>query len=230
MNKHITNIHPQVIVIDKKKQQLKIIVLLIVSLSPLYSAAQQFSNPVRTINEKKEFIYGIDNRRTHIKEHSTLIYGVYMGVVFGDKLRFKAGVSGTPFEKGKFIDEQGILRKNKLLFINLGEEFDFLIINKFRLTAYLQTGVGYNYYRKINALGNEVEKGKYLIIPIETGIHANYDILPWLRIKLGGGWRFVLPDYSYDLSGYYIKTGLSINIKKLKEVYRFKRDEKQIKL
>lgn len=170
--------------------------------------------------EKREFIYGIDNRRTHIKEHSTIIYGIYVGIGFGGKLRFKTGISGVPFEKGKFIDEQGLVRKNKLLFLNIGEEFDFYIYRKFRLTTYLQSGIGYNFYRKIDQFNVEIKKGNYLIIPIELGIHGNYDVVSWLRVKLGGGWRLVAPYEANDLSGYYVKLGIGVDTERLFEFFK----------
>lgn len=207
------------IIIERKKQTLKIFVLLVVLFLSLISNAQQITHPLHPFREKKEFIYGIDNRRTHIHSQRTLIYGLYVGVDFGKKLRFKVGVSGTPFERGELLDDDGIVKKNRLVFANLGEEFDFLIINKFRLTTYFQTGIGRNYFRKIDSLGIETQSGKDLIVPIEVGMHAGYDIFSWLRAKVGGGWRFVLPSYSKDLSGYYIKLGFGINSKKLIESY-----------
>lgn len=177
--------------------------------------------------EKKEFIYGIDNRRTHIKDHNALIYGAYMGVGFGGKLRFKVGLSGTPFEKGKFVDAQGHIKRNRLIFATLGEEYDFLIINKFRLTSYFQFGAGYNYFRIIDSIDAEKSRGRNLILPLELGVHANYDLTPWLRAKLGGGWRFVFPEYSSDLSGYYIKIGFGVKTSVLMNTYRSYRESKK---
>lgn len=226
MNKHKGNIRQQKVVIDRTEQLLRIIVLFIVLLFPLFSKAQELSNPFQTLREKKEFICGIDNRRTHIHQQQTVIYGLYMGIDFGKKLRFKTGISATLFEKGKLIDEQGILKRNKLVFVNLGEEFDFMMINKFRFTTYFQAGIGHNFFRKIDTSLIEIQKGRDLIIPIEAGLHANYDILPWARVKAGGGWRFVLPAYSYDLSGYYIKIGISINSRKLLDACQNNRNEK----
>ncbi|MBA4241427.1 MAG: hypothetical protein C0448_11930 [Sphingobacteriaceae bacterium] len=177
--------------------------------------SQTFSNPFHTINDKKILIYGVDNRRTHISKHNTLIYGLYLGIGFGGKLRFKVGISATPFEKGKFIDSQGNIKRNKLFFAHIGEEFDFLILNKFRLTTYVQAGYGFNYFRIINPSNIELAIGKNIIVPIELGLQSSYDFKPWLRAKIGIGWRFVFPSYSNDLSGYYIKTGCSINMKSL---------------
>jgi len=179
--------------------------------------SQNVTSPFETLKKKKEIVYGLDNRRTHIYQHHTVIYGLYSGISFGKKLRFKIGLNGTPFEVGKFVDENGIVKKNRLLFASLGEEFDFYQYKKFGMTTYLQAGIGNNFYRQLNQIGTEVNKGKQLIIPIETGLHFSYDLLTYLKLKTGFGWRFVAPDYSRELGGYYVKLGLSFNLKTFNE-------------
>ena len=179
--------------------------------------SQNVTSPFETLKKKKEIVYGLDNRRTHIYQHHTVIYGLYSGISFGKKLRFKIGLNGTPFEVGKFVDENGIVKKNRLLFASLGEEFDFYQYKKFGMTTYLQAGIGNNFYRQLNQIGTEVNKGKQLIIPIETGLHFSYDLLTYLKLKTGFGWRFVAPNNSRELSGYYVKVGLSFNLKKFNE-------------
>lgn len=204
-----------------------IIVIFFCLLFSFKTNAQELVNPIEAIKKKKELIYGIDNRRTHIKQQSTLIYGGYIGVGFDDKVRIKLGISSTPFERGLLVDDLGVIKRNRLIFMNLGEEYDFLIIQKFRMTTYLQTGIGFNYFRKINKYQVVVEDGRELIIPIELGLNLNYDILPWLRLKTGGGWRFVFPEYSQGLSGYYIKIGASLKTKLFLEFYRERRESRK---
>ena len=104
-----------------------------------------------------------------------------------------------------------------MLFASIGEEYDFYHLKKIGLTTYLQAGIGNNYYRELNTSGTEVNKGKELIIPIETGLHFSYDLMPYLKLRTGFGWRFVTPNNSKKLSGYYIKLGLSFNLKKFNE-------------
>jgi len=175
--------------------------------------SQNITNPFETLKKKREIVYGLDNRRTYIHQHHTVIYGLYTGIGFGKKLRFKIGINGTPFEVGKFVDENGILKKNRLLFASLGEEFDFYQYKKFGMTTYLQAGIGRNFYRELSPSRIEVNKGKQLIIPIETGLHFSYDILTYLKLRTGIGWRFVAPDDSRELGGYYVKLGLNFNLK-----------------
>ena len=201
-----------------------VIFLILMGIFSQKNYAQEIPNPIEAIKEKKEFIYGIDNRRTHINGQNALIYGLYVGIGYGGKLRFKGGFSLTPYERGKSVDEFGVIKKNRLLFLNIGEELDYFIYKKIRLTAYLQTGIGFNYHITINAISKiEVAKGKDFIVPIEVGTHIGYDILPWFRLKVGGGWRFVRPEYSSDLSGYYIKTGCYFNSKLFFDTYRKKK-------
>jgi hypothetical protein len=197
--------------------RLKIISYTISMLLLAKGYSQNITNPFETLKKKKEIVYGLDNRRTHIHQHHTVIYGLYSGISFGNKLRFKIGINGTPFEVGKFVDDNGILKKNRLFFASIGEEFDFLQYKKFGMTTYLQAGIGNNFYRQLNTDGTEVNKAKELIIPIETGLHLSYDLLTYLKLRTGFGWRFVAPNNSRELSGYYVKLGLSFNLKKFNE-------------
>ncbi len=175
---------------------------------------QVIENPMKSLRGERDFIYGLDNRRTHIKGQSTVIYGAYLGFGFEEKLRFKIGFSGTPFEVGKTEDAQGDITRHRLVFITIGEEFDFFIRNRFRTTTYIQAGAGLDYSRITYSNGGISEFNRNPIVPIEFGLHFNYDVYPWLRAKLGGGWRIVLPNDARELSGYYIKAGLGFSYKK----------------
>jgi hypothetical protein len=203
---------------------LKVISSLIALVIFIKGYSQNITNPFETLKKKREIVYGLDNRRTHIYQHHTVIYGLYTGISFGKKLRFKIGINGTPFEIEKFVDENGIIKKNRLFFASMGEEFDFYQYKKFGMITYLQAGIGNNFYRQLNQNGIEVNKGKQLIIPIETGLHFSYDLLTYLKLKTGFGWRFVTPNHSRELSGYYVKLGLSFNLKKFNET---RADKKQ---
>ncbi len=149
---------------------LKVISSLIALLILVKGYSQNITNPFETLKKEREIVYGLDNRRTHIYQHHTVIYGLYSGISFGKKLRIKIGINGTPFEIGKFVDENGIIKKNRLFFASVGEEFDFYQHKKISLTTYLQAGIGNNFYRHLNQNGTEVNKGEQLIIPIETGL------------------------------------------------------------
>lgn len=192
-----------------------------------FSFSQEFINPLKLDKKDKEFLYGLDNRRTHIQGQSTLIYGAYIGIGFERSLRFKIGVSGTPFERGRTVGEDGLIQRNRFYFLNIGEEYDFFVSNRFRITAYLQGGWGFNDFRRETVEGVTQLEGRDMIVPIEAGLHFGYDIYPWLQAKLGGGWRFVLPETSNYLAGYYIKVGLSISSRKLYRSYLKRKEKKE---
>jgi hypothetical protein len=183
---------------------------------------QQIQNPFELIRGERKIIYGLDNRRTHVHGENTVIYGIYSGVGFSEKkLRFKIGLSGAPFEVGQTIGEDGAIKQNRFVFFNIGEELDFWIVNKFRMSTYFQVGYGFNYYTLIDPNSNlEIESGRNKLIPLELGLQCSYDLLTWFSFRFGAGWRFVFPNESSDLSGYYLKTGLQLNPKELCLAYK----------
>ena len=200
--------------------------LLLLLLLTNFHVQGQLENPFYAFKEKRQFLYGLDNRRTHVLGQSTLIYGAYLGVGFGKKLRFKVSISGTPFEVGKTENEIGLIRRNRFYFFSIGEEFDIYTYKRFALTTYLHSGLGEIFYRKTNTSGAFVESGQHLIIPIEIGMHGNYYIYPWLAFKLGGGWRFVPPAEASYLSGYYLKIAFGFSTSEFLTWYRARKAEK----
>lgn len=179
--------------------------------------ANEFPNPLSMLKGKRQFIFGIDNRRTDIHQQHTVIYGLYTGISFGKNLRFKVGVNGTPFEVGRRMDQLGMVIRNRFFFLSLGEEFDFYQYKRFILTTYLQAGYGFNTFRSLGIGGVESSRKRESILPVEAGLHCSYELCSYLKLRVGGGWRYVIPEHAKDLGGYYIKLGLSFSLKKFKE-------------
>lgn len=114
---------------------------ILIVLSPTIFA-QHLNSPLKSIHDKREFIIGLDNRITRINDRIGLIYGIYSGLAYGDNLRVKLSLSGTPFRLGKHEPDE-ISRTSRLLFMSVGQEFDFLTFNRFKVTAYANVGFGY---------------------------------------------------------------------------------------
>lgn len=191
--------------------------------TPLFALSNYTPQIEDSTEERKilEFKYGLDNRRTHIHEQNTLIYGAFIGLGIKERLRLKVGISGTPFEVGKSEVSAGITQRNRLYFLTLGEEFDVYFYKRFKLTTYFQMGYGYNDYRRLETLSSTtIHSGRHLIIPLEIGMHSNYYFYPWLSLKVGGGWRFVFPAESGYLSGYYLKLAFGFSTTKFLKAYR----------
>jgi hypothetical protein len=189
--------------------------------------AQQLSNPISALHDNREFIFGIDNRITSINDKFGVIYGLYSGIGYGNNLRFKFSISGTPIEIGKVSPEKNINRISRLLFASVGQEFDFFTVGRFKLTAYGNAGLGYHYYKTINQYDVQVANGRDLIRPLELGIHSRYQLNPMFAVKVGGGWRFVFPRESKNLDGYYLKLTAVVNPKRLSAVMKKRKKEKR---
>lgn len=189
---------------------------------------QHLNNPLTSFHDQKEFIIGIDNRITHINDRLGVIYGLYSGIGYGENLRLKFGLSGTPFEIGRVTEGKTSHRISRLLFGSIGQEFDFLTIGKFKLTTYVNAGYGAHFYRHIDSYEVQHSKGVEYILPLELGIHGRYQMTPLIAFKTGGGWRFVFPESANDLSNYYLKLTLVVNPKKLK-LYLKERKERRSK-
>lgn len=188
---------------------------------------QQFNNPWKALKGDMAIAYGIDNRRTHIHGQNTLIYGLYGGLSFEDVVKIKMGFSGTPFEKGNTKDDLDFYTKNRFYFINIGEEYTFYTLKRYSFTSYLQVGYGFNHYRQIDSTVTEVGSGRNVIIPLEVGFNAQYELWYWLDLKVGLGWRFMFPEVSNDLSGYYVKIGFSTTSRKLLDRYKAWKEERE---
>lgn len=191
------------------------------------SFAQELSNPLSALHDKREFIFGIDNRITRINEKFGVIYGLYSGIGYGSNLRFKFSISGTPFEIGKVSSEKDANQVSRLLFASVGQEFDFFTFGRFKLATYLNAGFGYHYRKIINQFNMQVDDGRDFIRPVELGIHSRYQINPLFAIKAGGGWRFIFPKEQENLNGYYLKLTAVVNPKKLGSAIKARRKNKE---
>ena len=189
-----------------------LLMLVVFGISPISS--QTFHHPIQTLHEKPELAFGLDNRYTFIGKQFVIINGAYTDVCFGEKMKFKLGLSGTPFGFETPTNDT-LSSSNHLAFITVGHEFDFVRVQKFSLSTYIQTGFGYHYYKIRNDRFSILESGRRGIVPLEVGMNLNYDFNPWLRAKIGYGYRFAFFDDFFPLSGEYAKATFTINIKYL---------------
>jgi hypothetical protein len=192
-----------------------------------HTIAQELSSPVKALHDKKEFIFGIDNRITRLNNEFGIIYGLYAGIGYGNNLRFKFGISGTPFAFGSVSPDRHANRISHLLFATIGQEFDFLTVGRFKLATYLNAGFGYHYHRILDREEVEVSDSRDFIRPLELGIHSRYQVNSLFAVKVGGGWRFVFPEKSENLEGYYIKLTAVINPKNLSTAIKERRKRKR---
>lgn len=182
--------------------------------------SQVLHHPMNSLKERKTFVWGIDNRRTVLSNNRSMIYGGYIGMGFGKKIKLKLGISGTPFEKSNRWNRNGVSESHRFYFIYIGEELTLLSYQKIEITTYVQMGFGINYFKLSGGLAGgvaELYTGQHFIYSLELGLLPAYNIHTWLYVRLGGGYRFVFSGEGTDLNGYYIKTGIGLDIQKFKE-------------
>lgn len=149
----------------------------------------------------------MNNRRTFILDDFTTIYGIYAGVAYGEKVKHVLTLNSTLFYIGN--KPPNMVRLN---FIGFSEEFYFFRRNKWAFCTYAHGGVGQlNNSSPLIALENRKE----WVYPTEWGLHTEYSLWPWLNLRTGIGYRYVLNKPSLNIDGVYLKLGATLNPKKI---------------
>jgi hypothetical protein len=169
--------------------------------------AQKFHDPFALAKGKPSFIYGLDNRSTHLYGQSASIFGVYSGIGFKErKLRFKIGLNASqPFSWQQQATDS-TFQSGVLAFVSIGEEMEMFRFHRMAIHSYFNIGLGYFLSTKGQNLAPTLASyRKQLIAPLEIGLVKGYDITRYLTLKVGGGWRFMFPDTQHRLSGLFLK-------------------------
>lgn len=166
------------------------------------------------IQSEKQLILGIDNRRTHLNRDFVPIYGGYIGIQTEYKFRLKLGISGMPFEAGGTYSSDGRLTRSRMFYLNLGEEYDFFIREKFKLSAYGQVGLGRHYFKKYDLNNDLMLEGSENVVPLEVAVVSRYYLRSWLSLNTGFGWRWVFLNEQAQLNNYFFKLGVGVDITK----------------
>lgn len=165
--------------------------------------------------EKKTITYGLNNRRTLLLQDQSTIYGGYIGVKFGDRLKHVFTLNSTLFwvGEGDYVPNVTELQLNYLGFAG---EYLFWQKEKWAFSSYMHGGAG-----KIRTVSNVLsnQTNKDWVFPLEAGLHAGYLPNNWLELRFGGGYRYVLSSGNVPLNGFYYKVGAGVNLRHLKSAY-----------
>ena len=169
-----------------------------------------------------ELILKLDNRRTHLNGDFTAIYGIVAGLSIHHRTRIKLGVNGTIFHAGRADEGKARNDVSRLLYYSLGSEYDLIDLEKITIIPFAKIGLGRHYYQLYDQNETKLEDYSEKIIPLEAGLYVSDHLTPWLDLKIGGGWRWVMQSTSGRLSNYFLKLGLGLHLKKL-EYHRKRR-------
>lgn len=182
-----------------------LVLCLMINMGALSQVDSLFIAPFK---EKKSLTYGLNNRRTFFLNQSTTIYGAYMGIQYGERMKHVITINSNPF----WIDEEDHVH---LIYAGFAEEFTFLFVKRFEFISYIHAGLGFATYQTMTLPG-EYETNRELVSPIELGVHTSYKVLDWLKLKGGVGYRIVLLDEINELNNVYFKIGLGVDIRELR--------------
>lgn len=175
-----------------------------------HAFSQEIHNPVKMINSKKSFIYGIDNRRADFFNDYGTIYGGYAGIGMSEKkMRLKFGFNISEKIKSNNL-VRNIKSENRFFFLSIGEEIDLITYRSFVFSTYVNIGIGFN-QRKQTINSMFYAKNNELILPLEPGVLFGFKINKWITLRTGGGWRFILPDGN-QFNSYFVKLGALVDI------------------
>ncbi len=163
-----------------------------------------------------KLFFNFDFRRTHVNADPVRFYGFRLGAQRNmDLLSVGFYGLGDPYVQPA-VDLEGIgVRELRTDFDYTALTYERLFISTKRWQVGIPVSIGLGNYRKgyLNEQGKLVPYSTNELVPLEASFHTDYNVLWWLFIGVGGGYRHVLaddPDATKTLSDwtYYLKAGL----------------------
>lgn len=189
------------------------ILLLVIGLSFSFLSNAQLNDFLfRHFKERKSVTYGLNNRRTSILNENSTIYGGYIGIKFGNRLKHVITLNSTVMWVGEPNADIGLEPVEvQLNFAGFSEEYVFWKHNQWAFSSYLHFGIGKGRFRSIPEGLNP--SFSQWVFPAEFGIHSAYSPNKWLELRTGGGYRYVFNSADWPLHGFYYKVGAGLNIR-----------------
>lgn len=171
-------------------------------------------------NKYPELIGGLSGRNTIIGSHYTSVSGVAIGADYGGKVKFLGGVYGlsSPLVERKIINaytpSQNMVDEiSRFWYFGFTGAYTFFKDKRWTLEIPVRVGFG-----TANIEQHDTGKGKFVIaennsfiMPLESGISAQYKIAWWIGLSGGLGSRIVVgKSTSQKFSGTYYNFGVNI--------------------
>ena len=153
---------------------------------------------------KRKLTYGLINRQTQLMDERSTIYGAYVGVKYGERMRhvftINSNVVLPAYQQPRV----------QLGFVGLAEEYTFLTRGRF--SFHLYTHLGFGSTRLVDEVTSLPIPPRKWVCPVEGGLHTSYAVNSWFKLNAGAGYRSVFLYGSNELDGGYYKVGLSMDV------------------
>ena len=175
--------------------------------------AQRIDNFFHHFQEERRIVYGLNNRQTRFLGDGSTLYGTYLGIEWGDRLRHVFTLNSTLFWVGRRNQLNLETPQLHLNYFGIAEEYLFYRRGRWDFSSYWHMGVGKAYFRdQINGVPGE-KIDSHWVIPLELGLQTEYHLNDWLSGKVGAGWRQVFLEETHALDGYYFKVAVGVNVR-----------------
>ena len=183
------------------------------------------------LNKKKpELIGGFSARNTFIGSTKTHVNGLSVGYDYGGKISLSAGIYWLPSAKpvterkiiNAFTPSQNMVDEiSKFWYLGVSGDYVFYQKGRWTLDVPVRIGLGIASVKQqdTSIFQREISKTHSVIIPLESGIGAQYKIAWWIGFSGGLGSRIVIgKNTSQKFSGTYYSLGVTIFFA---EIYNF---------
>lgn len=174
------------------------------------------------LKAKPEPFVTLNNRKTFLLSNKLTMYGIIGGLQFDQKVKLFAGIYGFGRANETFLQSthfglDSIYRTTSTSNFSLGIEYEYYRENRLSLSIPVQIGIGnisnkyFLYDKQTNVL-----KESYTMVPIDLGSNAYFEVLPWVGIRGGLGYRLNLgKKEAATLSSPYYNLGISVLLGKI---------------
>ncbi len=164
-----------------------------------------------------KFFIGFHNRNTIVQSNKIKMFGIIGGLDYAKKVKFYVGVYGFSKANETLLlnndfGRDSVYRNISTSNFSLGVEYSYYKKSRVTLSLPIQVGIGsvsYQYYESDKTTKLVTEN--FNMMPLEFGTNAYLELLPWVGLKGGVGYRINVGKKEVArLSSPYYNLGLSI--------------------
>jgi len=185
----------------------RILRIILVSLCFLFieAKAQPTLDTIKDCLKQKPQLFGkLDSRNSFISNSRAKIFGVKLGLNYGNRLHFGIGYNQL-YPNAKNFDKQvyyiksnnipdSATAKLKLFYFSTHVEYVYYQNNNWQLSIPLQIGLGKTYYQ-YDLDGKKKEMESTIVFIYEPAVSIEYKVLKWIGVGADVGFRFMVTDY-----------------------------------
>jgi hypothetical protein len=186
-------------------KRIKIFLFVLLCCLSLQTIAQPTLDTIRDCLKLKPQLFGkLDSRNSFISNSRTKIFGVKIGLNYGNRLHFGIGYNQLSKPAKNFNKQVYFMNSNnmadsvtaqlKLYYFSTHIEYIYYQNQQWRLSIPLQFGFGKTYYQYL-LFGKKKEAERTFVFIYEPAVSVEYKFARWVGVGADIGFRFMVTDY-----------------------------------